>query len=147
MWVNIIICILKAMRYYWLMFLETLKKMFRNLWTRPCKVSLSSRMTSTFKKTKVQLELLTDIKVLFMVRGVICHSINRYAKPNNIYMKDYDRNKESSYLKHLNINNLYVGQCHKNWLWMDLGGLNIFLNLMNASWKVVIKNIKNKILL
>ena len=103
------------------------------------------------KKTKVELEQLTNIDMLLLagkrIKGVICHSINRYAKPNNIYMKDYDRNKESSYLKHLNINNLYVGQCHKNWLWMDLGGLNIFLNLMNASWKVVIKNIKNKILL
>ena len=53
-------------------------------------------MTSTFKKTKVQLELLTDIKVLFMVRGVICHSINRYAKANNKYIKDYDKNKKSS---------------------------------------------------
>ena len=30
-------------------------------------------------------------------RGRICHSINRYTKTNNKYMKDYDKNEESSY--------------------------------------------------
>ena len=29
------------------------------------------------------------------IRGRICHSIYRYAKANNKYMKDYDENKES----------------------------------------------------
>ena len=32
------------------------------------------------------------------IRDRICHSIYRYAKDNNKYMKDYDKNKESSYL-------------------------------------------------
>ena len=40
-----------------------------------------------FKKTKVKLDLLTDIDRLIMVeksiRGGICHSIYRYAKVNN----------------------------------------------------------------
>ena len=31
-------------------------------------------------------------------RGAICHSIYRYAKANNKYMKDHDKNKELSYL-------------------------------------------------
>ena len=26
--------------------------------------------------------------------GIICHSIYRYAKANNKYMKNYDKNKE-----------------------------------------------------
>ena len=33
-------------------------------------------------------------------RGGLCHSINRYVKANNKYMKDYDKNKESPYLKY-----------------------------------------------
>ena len=51
------------------------------------------------KATKVKLDLLSDIDILLMVekgiRGEICHSIYRYAKANNKYMKDYDKNEES----------------------------------------------------
>ena len=41
------------------------------------------------------------------IRGGICHVIHRYAKANNKYMKDHDKNKESLYLKYWNVNNLY----------------------------------------
>ena len=68
-------------------------------------------MASSFKKTKVELELLANIGMLLMVekgiRGGICHSVNRYAKVNNKYVKDYDKNKEVSYLKYWDVNNLY----------------------------------------
>ena len=70
-----------------------------------------SMASSTKKKTKVELELLTNIDMLLMVekriRGVIYHSIKRYAKANNKCMKDYNKNKESSYLKYWDKNNLY----------------------------------------
>ena len=63
------------------------------------------------KKTKVKLELLTDIDMLLMVekgtRGGICQAIHRYAKANNRYMKNYDKNNESSYIENLDANNLY----------------------------------------
>ena len=41
------------------------------------------------------------------IRGVICHSVYRYAKANNKYMKDYDENKESLYIRYWDVNNLY----------------------------------------
>ena len=36
----------------------------------------------------------------------ICHAIHRYLKANNKYMKNYDRNKESSYSKYWGLNNV-----------------------------------------
>ena len=63
------------------------------------------------KKANVKLELLTDYDMLLMVeegiRGGICHSIHRYAKANNKYMNNYDKNKESSYIQYLDANSLY----------------------------------------
>ena len=68
-------------------------------------------MASSLKKTKVKLDLLTDIDMLLMVekgiRGGICHAIHRYVKSNNKYMKNYDINKELSYLKYWDANNLH----------------------------------------
>ena len=32
------------------------------------------------------------------VRGEICHTIHRYSKANNKYMKNFNKNIESSYL-------------------------------------------------
>ena len=52
------------------------------------------------KKTGVNLELLTDIDMLLMVkkgiRGGICQTIQKYTKANNKYMNNYDKNIESS---------------------------------------------------
>ena len=66
---------------------------------------------AAFKKTKVKLDLLTDIDMLLMVekgiKGGICYSVYRYAKANNKFMEDYDKNKESSYLQYWDVNNLY----------------------------------------
>ena len=66
---------------------------------------------AALKKTKVKLDLLTDIDMLIMVeqgiREGICPSIYRYAKVNNKYMKDYDKNKESSYIQDWDVNNSY----------------------------------------
>ena len=70
-------------------------------------------MASLFKKIKQKkkIELITDTDTLLMTekgsRGGICHAIHRYAKANNKYMTNYDKNVESSCLIYLDGNNLY----------------------------------------
>ena len=63
------------------------------------------------KKSEVKLELLTEVAMLSMVekgsRDGICHAIHRYLKASNNYMKNHDKNKESSYIQYLDANNLY----------------------------------------
>ena len=41
------------------------------------------------------------------IRGGICHSIYQYNKANNKYTKDYDKNKELSYIQYWDLNNSY----------------------------------------
>ena len=72
------------------------------------------------KKTNIKLELLTDYDMLLMVeegiRGGICHAIHKHAKANNKYMKNYDKNKESSYIQYLDANNLYVTEIDEKFI-------------------------------
>ena len=85
------------------------------------------------KKTNIELGLLTDYDMLLMVeegiRGGICHSIHRYAKANNKYMKNYNNNKESSYIQYLDANNLYGWAMSKKlpvngFKWIDNNKIN-----------------------
>ena len=41
------------------------------------------------------------------IRGTICHALHQYGRANNKYMKDYNENKTSSYLKYWDESNLY----------------------------------------
>ena len=63
------------------------------------------------KKTGVKLELITDHDMLLMIeKGIksgICQATHRYAKANNKYLKNCDKNIESSYIEYLDANNLY----------------------------------------
>ena len=56
----------------------------------------------------VNLKLITDIDMYQMVeKGLRGYIANRYSKPNNKYLSDYDKNKDSSYLMYLDANALY----------------------------------------
>ena len=67
-------------------------------------------MQVALRKTKVDLDIWTDIYMLLMVeKGVrekICDSVYWYAKASKKYMKDYDQNKESPHLQYRDVNNL-----------------------------------------
>ena len=86
---------------------------------------------ATFKKIKVKLDLFTDIDMLLMVekgiRGGICHSINRYARANNKYLKNFDKNKESSYIQYWDENNSY------GWAMSQKHPVNYFEWIKNTS--------------
>ena len=62
------------------------------------------------KTTGVKLELLTDYDMILMIekgiKGGICQATHRYAKESKKYMKNYDKNIESSYVQYLDANNL-----------------------------------------
>ena len=66
----------------------------------PARILTTPRLAwqAALKEIKVRLDLLTDIDMLLMVekgfRGGIYHTIQRYAKANNKYKRDYDKNKE-----------------------------------------------------
>ena len=88
-------------------------------------------MKSLFKKRKLQ--LLTDIDMLLMIekgtRGGSCQATYRYAKANKKYMKNYNKKIESSYIQHLDANNLYVWAMFQNHLSQNK---KIYLNLMKT---------------
>ena len=63
------------------------------------------------------------------IRGGICQATYKYAKANNKYIKNYDKNKESSYLEYLYANNLYGGGMSRklpvrNFKWIEIDDLS-----------------------
>lgn len=80
------------------------------------------------KYTKITLELLTDYEQFEFVekgiRGGISQISKRHAISNNKYMKNYDNNKDDSYIIYLDANNLYGhAMCqylpYKGFKWCD----------------------------
>ena len=92
--------------------------------------------------TDINLELITDIDMYQMVekglRGGVSYIANRYSKPTNKYLSDYDKNKDSSYLIYLDEKSLYSWGMSQplptgrfKWLkevkWDDIEGIGYFI--------------------
>ena len=61
----------------------------------------------------------------------MCQATHRYAKANNKYMNNHDKNKESSYLEYLGANNLYGWAMSqklpvRNFKWIEKGDISKF---------------------
>ena len=87
------------------MYLRTLERCvlkYTNLILKKLLSPFGLACLADFKKIQVKLDLLPNINMLLIAKkGVkrgICHSLYQYAKANSKYMKDYDKNKESSCL-------------------------------------------------
>ena len=105
-------CMFKVMLHCLQMYLKTLEINVLKYTNLILLIFLSApglAWQACLKKTRVELELLTDINMLLMVKKAIrvgiCHAIYRYA--NNKYMKNYDNKEDLSYLLYLDTNNLY----------------------------------------
>ena len=48
------------------------------------------------------------------IRRGICHFIDRHANANNKYIKDYDENKESSYIQYWDVKYVYGWKVSQN---------------------------------
>ena len=71
------------------------------------------------------------------IRDGICHAIHRYSKAINKYMKNYNKNKESSYIQYVDANNLYgKGMFQK----LPLNGFNWKKMYLNLIKKFIKKN-------
>ena len=84
---------------------------------------------------ELKLELLTDNDMLLMfeegITGGVCQATHGYAKANNKYTRDHDKNKESSYLEYLDANNLYGWAMSqklpvRNFKWIEKGDISKF---------------------
>ena len=106
-------------------------------------------MASLFKENKGEIRTVTNVDILLMIekgiRGGICHAIHRYAKGNDKYMMDYNKDEEESFLEYLDTKNLCGWAMSEplpidgfDWI-IDLSKINE--DFMKAMIKIVIKDI------
>ena len=79
----------------------------------PCHYFSSTGLAwdAMLKMTGVELKLIDDIAMHLFVekcmRGGISYIAKRYCKANNKYIKDYDEDKDSTFIMYWDVNNLY----------------------------------------
>ena len=59
------------------------------------------------------------------LRGGMCQVSHKHVKANNKYMKSYNKDIVSSYIRYLDANNLYGIAMSKNYHTVDLNGAMI----------------------
>ena len=114
--VSTMTCMFKVMHYYFQMLLQILE--INEIYELDPACFLSApglAQEACFKKPEIRSQLLTDIDMLLMVEKGMCHVIHRYAKANNKYMNNYNKNKESSYIQYLHANNIYGWTMSQNY--------------------------------
>ena len=126
---------------------------FRNIFIKiyeldPPKLISALRLAwqAALKNSKTKLHLLTEIDMLLFVekciRGRICLSIYWYGKANSKCSKNYNKNKESSYLQHWDTNNFF------GWAMLQKLPVNNFEWIKDTSQfnEVFIETIINKVM-
>ena len=112
--VIIMICMFKVIHHCYQIYLRILNKCIEIYELDPAHFLSAPGLAcqACFKKSEVKLELLTYVDMLLMVekgiRGGICQATHRYAKANNKYMKNHDKNKESSYIQYYDASILFM---------------------------------------
>ena len=81
------------------------------------------------------------------IRGGICRAIHRYEKANNKYMKNYIKNKDSSYIQYLDANNLYGRAMSQKLPVNSFKWKKVLLNLMKTLQKILMKVVMKDIFL
>ena len=78
------------------------------------------------EKTGIKSKLITDVNILLIVekgiRGGICHAIHKYAKANNKYMKNDNKNKRIVIYSVFSENSLYGWEMSQKIPYMVLDG-------------------------
>ena len=79
------------------------------------------------KMTGIELEKISDIdQYLFIERGGMSYIAKRYSKANNEYYPDYDKNKPSTLISYLDMNNLYGWEMNE---YLPYGGFEWLKNI------------------
>ena len=111
--VIIIIFIWRQAFCYWLMFWKSFLTCLECYQLDPCHYFSSPGLSwdAMLKMTGIELELITDIEMQFLLkkewREVFLTSL-KDSKTNNKYMKCYDSSKENKFIIYLDAENLYA---------------------------------------
>ena len=92
--------------------------------------------------TGIKLQTISDINVhLFIekcMRGGISNICKRYTLAKNKYLKNYDSNKESTFIMYWDANNLYGWDMNQPLLYSDFNFLTK-KKLMSFVWILIVK--------